>query len=103
VKGGGERELAAATVEAGRDSQGTFRRDVNGIGPMLFDQTADLSTRPYGETNLRVSGAGDRPEEVRGDDVDLVVPRLKLLSAAVQRCCDTVDLRQPGVGHQCNS
>ena len=96
-----ERKPVADAVPPSRDAKRSLGRDVNRVGLEAFDRRGESAARKQGQPDLRIGRTRNRPETVWGDDRDRMAEPLELAASPAQRRDDAVDLRFPGIGHDC--
>ena len=71
VVGGRERQAALDALPAGREPERALGRDVDAVGPTARKPRPDPAARAQRQADLRIARAGQRPELVRRDHLDL--------------------------------
>ena len=99
---GRERDVPAQCESSGGEPERAFRRDVDGVGIELGKSARELPARQDRQPDVGVGRAGQRAELQRRDHLHRVTQQLQFARGVLQRPHDTVDLRLPGVRHQCD-
>ena len=90
--------LAFEAERARRHAERTFGRDVDGVRPERLDRGSQAGSRPPGEPDLGICGAGEGAEALGADDIDFVAHALEFVHGGGDGADDAVDLRAPGIG-----